>query len=49
MVEVLCEFPKLIMSVLDKLTGRKHEVRIMKRTTLVASTPNIHMAAYEVF
>ena len=46
MAEVLCEFPKLIMTILDKPLGHEHEVGIVKRTTLVANTPTMSVTAY---
>ncbi|KAL7534165.1 hypothetical protein ACHAWF_004737 [Thalassiosira exigua] len=47
MAEVLCDFPELTMTIKDKETGREKEVGIMKRTTLVANTSNMPVAARE--
>jgi len=47
MAEVLCDFPELTMTVKDKITGKEREVGIMKRTTLVANTSNMPVAARE--
>jgi len=47
MAEVLCDFPDLTMSVKDEATGQLKEVGIMKRTTLVANTSNMPVAARE--
>ena len=47
MAEVLCDFPELTMTVKDKVTGKDREVGIMKRTTLVANTSNMPVAARE--
>jgi len=47
MAEVLCDFPELTMTILDKDTGKEREVGIMKRTTLVANTSNMPVAARE--
>jgi len=47
MAEVLCDFPELTMTVKDKQTGMEKEVGIMKRTTLVANTSNMPVAARE--
>jgi V-type H+-transporting ATPase subunit A len=47
MAEVLCDFPELTMSVKDEITGELKEVGIMKRTTLVANTSNMPVAARE--
>jgi len=47
MAEVLCDFPELTMTILDKETGTEREVGIMKRTTLVANTSNMPVAARE--
>jgi len=47
MAEVLCDFPELTMTVKDEGTGAEHEVGIMKRTTLVANTSNMPVAARE--
>jgi len=47
MAEVLCDFPELTMTVKDEVTGREKEVGIMKRTTLVANTSNMPVAARE--
>jgi V-type H+-transporting ATPase subunit A len=47
MAEVLCDFPELTMTVEDPVTGGLKEVGIMKRTTLVANTSNMPVAARE--
>uniref|UniRef100_A0A7S4MQI9 H(+)-transporting two-sector ATPase n=1 Tax=Odontella aurita TaxID=265563 RepID=A0A7S4MQI9_9STRA len=47
MAEVLCDFPELTMQVKDEVTGLEKEVGIMKRTTLVANTSNMPVAARE--
>jgi len=47
MAEVLCDFPELTMTVKDEVTGELKEVGIMKRTTLVANTSNMPVAARE--
>ncbi|KAL3806260.1 hypothetical protein ACHAXA_001403 [Cyclostephanos tholiformis] len=47
MAEVLCDFPELTMTIKDKETGLDREVGIMKRTTLVANTSNMPVAARE--
>jgi len=47
MAEVLCDFPELTMTVKDEITGELKEVGIMKRTTLVANTSNMPVAARE--
>eukprot|EP00590_Aulacoseira_subarctica_P009671 CAMPEP_0172434136 /NCGR_PEP_ID=MMETSP1064-20121228/70470_1 /TAXON_ID=202472 /ORGANISM="Aulacoseira subarctica , Strain CCAP 1002/5" /LENGTH=622 /DNA_ID=CAMNT_0013182335 /DNA_START=42 /DNA_END=1910 /DNA_ORIENTATION=+ len=47
MAEVLCDFPELTMKYKDKITGVEREVGIMKRTTLVANTSNMPVAARE--
>jgi V-type H+-transporting ATPase subunit A len=47
MAEVLCDFPELTMTVKDEETGGEKEVGIMKRTTLVANTSNMPVAARE--
>jgi len=47
MAEVLCDFPELTMTIKDKETGKEKEVGIMKRTTLVANTSNMPVAARE--
>lgn len=47
MAEVLCDFPELTMTVKDEVTGDLKEVGIMKRTTLVANTSNMPVAARE--
>merc|ERR1719401_2159920 len=47
MAEVLCDFPELTMTVKDVNTGNDKEVGIMKRTTLVANTSNMPVAARE--
>lgn len=47
MAEVLCDFPELTMTIKDKDTGLEKEVGIMKRTTLVANTSNMPVAARE--
>merc|ERR1719401_886025 len=47
MAEVLCDFPELTMTVKDSGTGNEKEVGIMKRTTLVANTSNMPVAARE--
>merc|ERR1712071_53484 len=47
MAEVLCDFPELTMTITDELTGALKEVGIMKRTTLVANTSNMPVAARE--
>merc|ERR1711966_122109 len=47
MAEVLCDFPELTMTIKDKDTGKEREVGIMKRTTLVANTSNMPVAARE--
>lgn len=47
MAEVLCDFPELTMTIKDKETGGEKEVGIMKRTTLVANTSNMPVAARE--
>ena len=47
MAEVLCDFPELTMTVKDEHTGVEREVGIMKRTTLVANTSNMPVAARE--
>jgi len=47
MAEVLCDFPELTMTLTDAITGEEREVGIMKRTTLVANTSNMPVAARE--
>jgi len=47
MAEVLCDFPELTMTVKNEATGQLKEVGIMKRTTLVANTSNMPVAARE--
>lgn len=47
MAEVLCDFPELTMTINDAVTGKPKEVGIMKRTTLVANTSNMPVAARE--
>jgi len=47
MAEVLCDFPELTMTIKDKESGKEKEVGIMKRTTLVANTSNMPVAARE--
>jgi len=47
MAEVLCDFPELTMNIKDEVTGEEREVGIMKRTTLVANTSNMPVAARE--
>jgi len=47
MAEVLCDFPELTMTIKDDITGEDKEVGIMKRTTLVANTSNMPVAARE--
>jgi V-type H+-transporting ATPase subunit A len=47
MAEVLCDFPELTMTIKDKETQQEKEVGIMKRTTLVANTSNMPVAARE--
>jgi len=47
MAEVLCDFPELTMTVKDEVTGGLREVGIMQRTTLVANTSNMPVAARE--
>ena len=47
MAEVLCDFPELTMTLTDSVTGEEREVGIMKRTTLVANTSNMPVAAHE--
>ena len=47
MAEVLCDFPELTMTIKDAVTGVEREVGIMKRTTLVANTSNMPVAARE--
>jgi V-type H+-transporting ATPase subunit A len=47
MAEVLCDFPELTMTIKDATTGKDKEVGIMKRTTLVANTSNMPVAARE--
>jgi len=47
MAEVLCDFPELTMTITDEATGAEREVGIMKRTTLVANTSNMPVAARE--
>ncbi|KAK1734264.1 V-type proton ATPase catalytic subunit A [Skeletonema marinoi] len=46
MAEVLCDFPELTMTIKDD-EGKEKEVGIMKRTTLVANTSNMPVAARE--
>jgi len=46
MAEVLCDFPELTMTIKDE-AGNDKEVGIMKRTTLVANTSNMPVAARE--
>jgi len=46
MAEVLCDFPELTMTIKDE-NGAEKEVGIMKRTTLVANTSNMPVAARE--
>lgn len=46
MAEVLCDFPELTMTVKDD-SGKEKEVGIMKRTSLVANTSNMPVAARE--
>jgi V-type H+-transporting ATPase subunit A len=47
MAEVLCDFPELTMTVKDEQTGVEREIGIMQRTTLVANTSNMPVAARE--
>mmetsp|Transcript_15476 Transcript_15476/g.17857 ORF Transcript_15476/g.17857 Transcript_15476/m.17857 type:complete len:624 (+) Transcript_15476:59-1930(+) len=47
MAEVLCDFPELTMTIKNAETGNEKEVGIMKRTTLVANTSNMPVAARE--
>jgi V-type H+-transporting ATPase subunit A len=47
MAEVLCDFPELTLTLKDEHTGVEKEVGIMKRTTLVANTSNMPVAARE--
>eukprot|EP00586_Coscinodiscus_wailesii_P012057 CAMPEP_0172496008 /NCGR_PEP_ID=MMETSP1066-20121228/79815_1 /TAXON_ID=671091 /ORGANISM="Coscinodiscus wailesii, Strain CCMP2513" /LENGTH=622 /DNA_ID=CAMNT_0013268055 /DNA_START=46 /DNA_END=1914 /DNA_ORIENTATION=+ len=47
MAEVLCDFPELTMTIKDEVTGQMKEIGIMKRTTLVANTSNMPVAARE--
>ena len=47
MAEVLCDFPELTLTLKDEHTGIEKEVGIMKRTTLVANTSNMPVAARE--
>jgi V-type H+-transporting ATPase subunit A len=47
MAEVLCDFPELTMTIQDEITKEEREVGIMKRTTLVANTSNMPVAARE--
>ncbi|GMI34759.1 hypothetical protein TeGR_g5319, partial [Tetraparma gracilis] len=48
MAEVLCDFPELTMTIPDpERPGMTKEVGIMKRTTLVANTSNMPVAARE--
>mmetsp|Transcript_27963 Transcript_27963/g.43010 ORF Transcript_27963/g.43010 Transcript_27963/m.43010 type:complete len:624 (+) Transcript_27963:47-1918(+) len=47
MAEVLCDFPELTMPIKDEVTGAVSEIGIMKRTTLVANTSNMPVAARE--
>lgn len=47
MAEVLCDFPELTTTIKDEATGKLKEVGIMKRTTLVANTSNMPVAARE--
>ena len=47
MAEVLCDFPELTMTIKDAVTRADKEVGIMKRTTLVANTSNMPVAARE--
>ncbi len=47
MAEVLCDFPELTMTITDEITKEEREVGIMKRTTLVANTSNMPVAARE--
>lgn len=47
MAEVLCDFPELTMTIKDEITKEEREVGIMKRTTLVANTSNMPVAARE--
>jgi V-type H+-transporting ATPase subunit A len=47
MAEVLCDFPELTMTLTDEVTKEEREVGIMKRTTLVANTSNMPVAARE--
>ena len=35
------------MTILNKLSGHEHEVRIVKRTLLIANTPNMPVMACE--
>merc|ERR1719291_1209528 len=46
MAEVLCDFPELTMTIKNE-RGQDEEVGIMKRTTLVANTSNMPVAARE--
>lgn len=46
MAEVLCDFPELTMTIKDA-KGNDKEVGIMKRTTLIANTSNMPVAARE--
>ena len=48
MAEVLCDFPELTMDIPDpERPGHTKQVGIMKRTTLVANTSNMPVAARE--
>merc|ERR1711871_166494 len=47
MAEVLKDFPDLKMSFVDPATGKEGKIDIMKRTTLVANTSNMPVAARE--
>ena len=48
MAEVLCDFPELTMDIPDpENPGQTKQVGIMKRTTLVANTSNMPVAARE--
>merc|ERR1711871_2598 len=47
MAEVLKDFPDLKMTFVDPATGKEGKIDIMKRTTLVANTSNMPVAARE--
>ena len=42
MAEVVCDFPELTITLTDPETKEEREVGIMKRTTLVTNTSNMH-------